>query len=427
MIDEFNTQFGIRILNQVDNKVLLNNKVVFLTGVARHEDHPLYGRSIPLDTIFSDLEKVKGLNANYLRTAHYPNHPYTYLIADRLGIAVMEEIPVWQFDLEEAWLIQNNERHLHEQMFEEMILKDYNRPSIIMWSTCNECKDVDNRKIFIQKMRDELNNKIKDGRFVTQSAAADRPGPEDASQAACDIAGWTLYYGIFYGTSYSGGTNNFLINAKIKNPGKPIIDTEFGFWSSEDNSTTDRQVLVFNETFNSFKNFATISSNGLFNSNGFLMGTTWWCIFDWYSHGHPYGYQSMGLYSMNRKNLKPVGQTLKDAYAPYFNLGGLVTEVENEDNIKLTEFELYQNYPNPFNPTTTIKYSVPSVGISIMNYLRLKVYDILGNEITTLINEEKPAGVYQIEFNGDKLSSGIYFYTLFSEDKMMTRKMLLLK
>lgn len=91
-------------------------------------------------------------------------------------------------------------------------------------------------------------------------------------------------------TTFSGRTNNFLINAKVKNPGKPVIDTEFGFWSSEDNFTTDKQVKVFNETFNSFKNFASISPSSLFNENGFLMGTTWWCIFDWYFQGHPYGY-----------------------------------------------------------------------------------------------------------------------------------------
>jgi beta-galactosidase len=423
LIDEYFTQFGIRIIENTSDKVLLNNKVVFFTGVARHEDHPLYGRSIPIDTIFSDLEKVKGINANFLRTAHYPNHPYTYLIADRLGIAVMEEIPVWQFDLEEAWQIQNNERHIHEQMFKEMIYKDYNRPSILLWSTCNECKDVENRKIFIQNMGNELNNKIQDGRLLTQSAAADRPGPDDSSQTACDVAGWTLYFGIFYGTSYSGGTNNFLITAKSKNPGKPILDTEFGYWSSEDNSTTDRQVKVFNDTFNSFKLFAPISTSGQFNSNGFLMGVTWWCIFDWYSHGHPNGFQSMGLYSMDRSNLKPVGQALKDAYLPYFNLGGTITGIEeNSSDNNLKKFNLSQNYPNPFNPTTKIEFRIAEFG-----FVSLKVYDILGQEVATLVNEEKPIGNYKVKFDGSKLTSGVYFYKLKTSSFNSVKKLLLLK
>jgi beta-glucuronidase len=147
IIDEYCTQFGIRTIRTDVDKVLLNNQPVFFTGVARHEDHPVFGRSIPIDTIYEDMLKVKGVNANMLRTAHYPNHLYTYLLADRLGITVIEEIPVWWFDESFPWVIQNSIRHIHEQMFREMVFKDYNRPSIILWSTCNECLDVDNRKV----------------------------------------------------------------------------------------------------------------------------------------------------------------------------------------------------------------------------------------------------------------------------------------
>lgn len=79
-------------------KVYLNNNPAFFPGVARHEDHPIFGKSIPVDSIYSDLLKVKSLKATMLRTAHYPNHPYTYHITDRLGIVVVEEIPLWWFD-----------------------------------------------------------------------------------------------------------------------------------------------------------------------------------------------------------------------------------------------------------------------------------------------------------------------------------------
>ena len=97
-LDEFSSQFGIRTVTTSGNKFFLNNRAVFFTGAARHEDHPVYGRSVPKDAIFGDLELVKRTNVNFLRTAHYPNNLYTYLIADRLGIAVLEEIPVWWFD-----------------------------------------------------------------------------------------------------------------------------------------------------------------------------------------------------------------------------------------------------------------------------------------------------------------------------------------
>ncbi len=301
IIDEYFTQFGIRTIERAGNKVLLNGNVVFLTGAARHEDHPVYGRSLPKEIIYSDLEFIDSSNINYLRTSHYPNNPYTYLIADRLGIGVMEEIPVWWFDNEEEWLIQNNERHIHEQMFREMVFKDYNRPSILFWSTSNECKEETNRLIYNQRIVDDLRNNYDDGRLITQSSAGDRPGPGDITQDPLDVAGWTLYFGIFHGSTYYNGTLIFLTQASAQHQNKPIIDTEFGYWSSENNSSIQKQIDVFNETFRALEFFSPLKKDGSLNQNGFLVGTTWWCVFDWYSHQHPNGFQSMGLVSMDRQ------------------------------------------------------------------------------------------------------------------------------
>ncbi len=94
----------------------------------------------------------------------------------------------------------------------------------------------------------------------------------------------------------------------------------------------------------------------------------------------------------------------------------------------VNSFDLLQNYPNPFNPTTTIKYSIPSVISSgARNLVTLKVYDVLGNEIATLVNEEKPAGEYEVNFDASKLASGIYFYQLRTSSFVQTKKMILLK
>jgi hypothetical protein len=86
------------------------------------------------------------------------------------------------------------------------------------------------------------------------------------------------------------------------------------------------------------------------------------------------------------------------------------------------EFSLEQNYPNPFNPSTSIQYRVSST-----SNVSLKVYDVLGNEVATLVNEEKPAGSYEVKFDASGLSSGIYFYKLQSGSFVETKKMLLLK
>jgi photosystem II stability/assembly factor-like uncharacterized protein len=92
-------------------------------------------------------------------------------------------------------------------------------------------------------------------------------------------------------------------------------------------------------------------------------------------------------------------------------------------NIKVpNEFLLIQNYPNPFNPITKIKYAIGSMQFAI-----LKIYDVLGNEVSTLVNEVKPAGEYEIEFDGSNLSSGTYFYKLQAGDFVEIKKLLLLK
>jgi hypothetical protein len=88
----------------------------------------------------------------------------------------------------------------------------------------------------------------------------------------------------------------------------------------------------------------------------------------------------------------------------------------------ITEYSLEQNYPNPFNPTTTIKYQVPEAG-----NVTLKIYDTLGREVKTLVNETQSSGVYSVEFNASQLASGIYIYKLQSGDFVSVKKLMLMK
>jgi len=92
-------------------------------------------------------------------------------------------------------------------------------------------------------------------------------------------------------------------------------------------------------------------------------------------------------------------------------------------------FSLSQNYPNPFNPTTHLEFACPPArqGISHLEFVSLKVYDISGKEIADLVNEKKSAGTYSVEFDGSDFTSGIYFYTLTAGDYRETKKMMLIK
>lgn len=98
-----------------------------------------------------------------------------------------------------------------------------------------------------------------------------------------------------------------------------------------------------------------------------------------------------------------------------------------------TKFLLEQNYPNPFNPTTIIKYTIPSQKNPLLGgdyrggLITIKVFDVLGNEVARLVNEVKSSGNYEVEFNGNDLTSGIYFYRLSANDFSETKKMILLR
>ena len=116
----------------------------------------------------------------------------------------------------------------------------------------------------------------------------------------------------------------------------------------------------------------------------------------------------------------------------YLFINNLNPVSASSEEYLLDGFILHQNFPNPFNPTTKIKFTIPQTDSPLQGGARgglvtLKVYDVLGNEIATLIDEYKPAGIYEVEFNGSEFSSGIYFYQLRAGDFVQSKKMILMK
>ena len=95
----------------------------------------------------------------------------------------------------------------------------------------------------------------------------------------------------------------------------------------------------------------------------------------------------------------------------------MIKESEQE-----VDYKLYQNYPNPFNPTTSIRYELPQDGIAT-----IKIFDIIGQEIETIVNEFKNAGGYEVDFNAKGLPSGVYFYQIQTGNFVETKKMVLLR
>ncbi|MEJ2104042.1 MAG: T9SS type A sorting domain-containing protein, partial [Ignavibacteriaceae bacterium] len=98
------------------------------------------------------------------------------------------------------------------------------------------------------------------------------------------------------------------------------------------------------------------------------------------------------------------------------------TDVESDCSILPDKFAIYQNFPNPFNPSTTIRWQMPEIG-----FVTVKIYDVLGREVTTLVNEELVTGKHEVVFDASRLSSGIYFYQIKVGKYFQTKKMVFLK
>ena len=102
-------------------------------------------------------------------------------------------------------------------------------------------------------------------------------------------------------------------------------------------------------------------------------------------------------------------------------VGYLPSDIQDENNL-LIHYSLNQNYPNPFNPATTISYSIPKAG-----NVSLKIFNVLGQEVRSLINEYQNAGIYKVSFDASSLTSGVYFYSLSTDNFLQVKKMMLVK
>jgi len=156
-----------------------------------------------------------------------------------------------------------------------------------------------------------------------------------------------------------------------------------------------------------------LANDSLFNSviHDTIVNASSFNFYDWFSVNIDNLYWKVR--TINDGGTGPWSETNR------FNI--MLTDVEDETQLP-TEFALMQNYPNPFNPTTTIAYHLPNT-----SKVQLKVYDVLGNEIATIVNEEKSAGSYEVEFNASSLSSGMYLYKLQAGDLIAVKKLILLK
>ena len=296
VLDEVWDQFGFREVRVKGSRILLNGEPVFLKGLSRHEDYPELGRALTPSLIYGDLQIVKEMGANFLRTAHYPNHPLTYIYADRLGLLVWEEIPVYWFDCE-AFRIQLA-RGIAKQMLLEMIYRDLNRPSIIMWSLANECGCRDERIAFLRDLA-QAARRADAGRLLTQAIAWD-PSDDTTLKAGLDVLSVNMYFGIFYGKVED--MDAVIKELRRRYPNIPIVISEFGYWSGGGVGEA-RQAEYFARTWR------IIETN-----RDIVCGAAWWTAFDYDSM---IVFDTFGALDWQRGHRKLLFYEIKRAYESF--------------------------------------------------------------------------------------------------------------
>ncbi|MBI5402879.1 MAG: T9SS type A sorting domain-containing protein [Ignavibacteriae bacterium] len=179
-------------------------------------------------------------------------------------------------------------------------------------------------------------------------------------------------------------------------------------WGLLNNGLTNKKINVLYRIGNTM--FACTQGGGVFTAS----------IGSWVWTQHNEGMINLNIYSVGVKN--PYIYLGSDSGKVYKRLISELVTIKPISSEIPSGFALYQNYPNPFNPSSNIRYQIAN-----SSYTTLKIYDVLGKEVATLVNEKLQPGTYEVTFGGDNLSSGVYFYQLKTENFTKTKKMLLVK
>ena len=218
--DAVSDRIGFREIRTEGRKILLNGKPIFLKGISTHEESVRNGRALTDDERIGNIRLAKELGCNFMRLAHYPHHENMARLADKLGMLLWEEIPVYwaiRFDREETY------RDAHNQLA-ELISRDYNRASVVIWSVGNENADTDIRLSFMSRLA-EYAHAADPSRLVSAACLVDARENRIADRLAdhLDVIGINEYCGWY--TPDFGKLPELMANS---NPAKPVVITEFG-------------------------------------------------------------------------------------------------------------------------------------------------------------------------------------------------------
>ena len=304
-------KIGFRTVEVRGTEVLINGEPTFFKGISMHEEFPGGGRAFSRAHAEYMLGQAKKMNANFVRLAHYPHNEHMLRVADSLGIMIWSEIPVY-------WGIKWERPHVlakAKSMLSEMILRDQNRASIVLWSMANETQPIPDRNIFLSALIKET-RKLDPTRLITAATEThvDEANPaifwlEDPINEQLDVMANNIYCG-WYFDNPDGGCPAMQIKSRFN---KPLIMSEFGagakagyHGSDSVRWTEEFQDRVMKQDFK------------MLDQIPFLSGTAPWLLFDFRSPRRVLpkiqdGYNRKGLIS-EEGELKKAFHTVKEEY-----------------------------------------------------------------------------------------------------------------
>ena len=303
--DKVCDRIGFREIKAKGHDIFLNGKKTFLRGVSLHEDHFSLGKTTNPEIIKQAIRDLKEMNGSYIRLSHYPHDARFARIADEEGVLLWEEIPVyWAVAFDNPVTYKDAENQLAE-----LILRDRNRASVIIWSVGNENADSNSRLDFMSKLAKKAKS-LDDSRLVSAACLVDHEKLQIRDRLAdyLDVIGINEYYG-WYEPDFDK-LPKILTNS---NPGKPVLVCEFGGdarlgqrGSVDDLWTEDKQKRLYEQQIETFKKCPYIAC------------TTPWILYDFRSprrlNRYQEGLNRKGLIDADRKTKKPAFYVMQEFY-----------------------------------------------------------------------------------------------------------------
>jgi len=309
IVDELHETFGFRQITVDPERpaVVLNGNAVTLPGVALHdqllvESNGSVAGSVPTpEQILAQLIQARDVGARMIRAGHAPANPALLDLADRLGFAVWEEIPLYHYTPQTFEIAMH--RGLPQQMLREMALRDMNRPSVLFHGLANESTGEDARAAALAELH-AIDRAIDGTRLTGQASYGFNAA--DLTSAALDVNGFTMYHGVFYGTDPQAGTAAALATAHRTLPEKPVMVLEFGRWADGAGGEA-AQTRIFDETS------AAILAGRATRRDGFVAAAVWWTLQDYATLRPNLEVEHFGLFGADGRK-RPVAAGVRAAF-----------------------------------------------------------------------------------------------------------------